>query len=60
MIFKIFDFCDEFEVEFGKFVCVVILMFQCYGGWNSFFGEIVMLKVFEDNLLVWEVFVVNG
>jgi regulator of ribonuclease activity A len=60
MIFKTPDLCDEFEAELGKTVRVVTPMFQRYGGRNSFSGEIVTLKVFEDNSLVREAFAANG
>ena len=60
MTFKTPDLCDEFETELGKTVRVVAPMFQCYGGRSSFSGEIVTLKIFEDNSLVREAFADNG
>lgn len=60
MTFKTPDLCDEFEAELGKTVRVVTPMFQRYGGRSSFSGEIVTLKVFEDNSLVREAFAANG
>ncbi|MGE5470687.1 MAG: ribonuclease E activity regulator RraA [Bacteroidota bacterium] len=54
MKFKTPDLCDQFEVELGKSLRVVAPMFQRYGGRNSFSGEIVTLKIFEDNSLVRE------
>ena len=60
MTFKTPDLCDEFEVELGKTVRVVAPMFQRYGCRNSFSGEIVTLKVFEDNSLVREAFAGDG
>jgi len=60
MTFKTPDLCDEFEAELGKTVRVVAPMFQRYGGRNSFSGEIVTLKIFEDNSLVREAFGENG
>lgn len=60
MTFKTPDLCDQFEAELGKTVHVVAPMFQRYGGRNSFAGEIVTLKLFEDNTLVREVFSENG
>jgi len=60
MTFKTPDLCDEFEAELGKSVRVVAPMFQRYGGRASFSGEIVTLKVFEDNSLVREAFAENG
>ncbi|MBS1161728.1 MAG: hypothetical protein H6R15_4147 [Proteobacteria bacterium] len=52
MSFKTPDLCDEFEAELGLSVRVVAPMFQPYGGRPSFAGEIVTLKIFEDNSLV--------
>ena len=60
MTFKTPDLCDEFETELGKAVRVVAPMFQRYGGRTSFSGEIVTLKIFEDNSLVREAFGENG
>lgn len=60
MTFKTPDLCDEFEAQLGKTVRVVAPMFQRYGGRSSFSGEIVTLKVFEDNSLVREAFAANG
>jgi regulator of ribonuclease activity A len=60
MSFKTPDLCDEFEAELGKTVRVVAPMFLPYGGRRSFSGEIVTLKVFEDNSLVREAFADNG
>ena len=39
---------------------VVAPMFQRYGGRTSFSGEIVTLKIFEDNSLVREAFAEDG
>jgi len=60
MTFKTPDLCDEFETELGKTVRVVAPMFQRYGGRTAFAGEIVTLKIFEDNTLVREIFKENG
>jgi regulator of ribonuclease activity A len=60
MTFKTPDLCDEFEADLGKSVRVVAPMFQHYGGRSSFSGEIVTLKIFEDNSLVREAFGENG
>jgi regulator of ribonuclease activity A len=60
MTFKTPDLCDEFQAELGKTVRVVAPMFQRYGGRKSFFGQIVTLKIFEDNSLVREMFAENG
>jgi len=54
MTFKTPDLCDEFEAELGQSLRVVAPMFQHYGGRKSFAGEIVTLKIFEDNSLVRE------
>jgi regulator of ribonuclease activity A len=60
MTFKTPDLCDQFETELGKSLRVVAPMFQRYGGRNSFSGEIVTLKIFEDNSLVREAFAEDG
>ena len=60
MTFKTPDLCDEFETELGKSVRVVAPMFQRYGGRASFSGQIVTLKIFEDNSLVREAFAESG
>jgi len=60
MTFKTPDLCDEFESELGKTVRVVAPMFQRYGGRASFSGQIVTLKIFEDNSLVREAFASDG
>lgn len=58
--FKTPDLCDQFERELGKSVRVVAPMFQRYGGRPAFCGEIVTLKLFEDNSLVREALGENG
>jgi regulator of ribonuclease activity A len=60
MTFKTPDLCDGFEAELGTSVRVVAPMFQRYGGRASFSGQIVTLKVFEDNSLVREAFAESG
>lgn len=60
MTFKTPDLCDEFEAELGTSVRVVAPMFQRYGGRAIFAGQIVTLKIFEDNSLVREVFAESG
>ena len=60
MSFKTPDLCDQFEAELGKSVRVVAPMFQRYGGRQAFCGEIVTLKIFEDNSLVRELFNEDG
>lgn len=56
MSFKTPDLCDQYEAELGKTVRVVAPMFQRYGARTAFCGEIVTLKIFEDNTLVREIF----
>ena len=60
MSFKTPDLCDDFESDLGQSLRVVAPMFQRYGGRSSFCGEIVTLKIFEDNSLVREAFGENG
>ncbi len=60
MSFKTPDLCDQFEAELGKTVRVVAPMFQRYGGRTAFCGEVVTLKIFEDNTLVREIFNEDG
>ena len=60
MAFKTPDLCDEFEAELGKTVRVVAPIFQRYGGRTTFSGQIVTLKIFEDNSLVREAFAEDG
>lgn len=60
MTFKTPDLCDAFETELGLSVRVVAPMFQRYGARPSFSGQIVTLKIFEDNSLVREAFGENG
>lgn len=52
MSFKTPDLCDQFETELGKTLRVVAPMFQRYGARAAFSGQIVTLKLFEDNSLV--------
>jgi regulator of ribonuclease activity A len=60
MTFKTPDLCDTREAELGNSVRVVAPMFQRYGGRPAFSGQIVTLKIFEDNSLVREAFAENG
>lgn len=60
MTFKTPDLCDQFEAELGAGLRVVAPMFQRYGARQSFSGEIVTLKIFEDNTLVREAFGADG
>lgn len=55
MTFKTPDLCDQHEAELGRSLRVVAPMFQRYGGRGTFSGQIVTLKLFEDNSLVREV-----
>ncbi len=60
MNFKTPDLCDTFESELGKALRVVAPMFKCYGARTAFCGQIVTLKLFEDNTLVRTVFSEDG
>ncbi len=60
MSFKTPDLCDQFETELGKTLRVVAPMFKIYGQRTSFCGQIVTLKLFEDNSLVREAFGEDG
>jgi len=55
MSFKTPDLCDANEARLGKTLQVVAPMFQRYGGRTRFSGQIVTLKIFEDNTRVREV-----
>lgn len=61
MSFKTPDLLDEYEtlVRDGN-VRVLAPMFQIYGARKTFSGQIVTLKIFEDNSLVRELFSENG
>ena len=60
MTFNTPDLCDDFEADLGTSLRVVAPMFQRYGGRTSFFGQIVTLKIFEDNSLVRTAFAEDG
>ncbi len=60
MTFKTPDLCDQFETELGTSVRVVAPMFKLYGGRKTFCGQIVTLKLFEDNSLVRTAFAEDG
>jgi len=60
MNFKTPDLCDAFEAELGKSLRVVAPMFKCYGARPAFSGQIVTLKLFEDNTLVRTLFSEDG
>ena len=61
MRFKTPDLLDnnEARIQDGS-VRIVTPMFQHYGGRSSFCGQLVTLKLFEDNSLVREVLAENG
>ena len=56
MDFKTADLCDEFEQS----VRVTEPLLRDYGGSTSFYGSLITVKVFEDNVLVREVLETNG
>lgn len=60
MSFKTPDLCDEFEGDIGKSLRIVSPMFRRYGARATFSGEIVTLKIFEDNSLVRTAFAEDG
>lgn len=60
MSFKTPDLCDQFENNIGSSLFVVAPMFQAYGARKSFSGQIVTLKIFEDNSLVRTAFAEDG
>lgn len=60
MPFKTPDLCDEFENDLGSSLFVVSPMFQAYGAQTSFSGQMVTLKIFEDNSLVRTAFAEDG
>ena len=61
MSFKTPDLLDnnEARIQDGS-VRIVTPMFQHYGGRSSFCGQLVTLKLFEDNTLVREVLAEDG
>jgi len=52
MPFKTADLTDEFCAENCDEVQAAGMTFKSYGGKSKFYGEIVTLKIFEDNQLV--------
>ena len=56
MELKTADLCDEFE----SLVRVAEPLFRDYGGITAFRGQIVTVKVFEDNVLVREALEADG
>ena len=61
MTFKTADLLDNNESKLGdERIRVVAPMFQKYGGRSTFSGQMVTLKVFEDNSLVRPALAENG
>lgn len=60
MTFATCDLCDNFDGKPEYNLRVVEPMFAAYGGRLEFSGEIVTLKLFEDNSLVREVLAEPG
>lgn len=60
MSFTTPDLCDAFENDPVAALRVVDPLFRCYGGRAAFSGQIVTLKLFEDNSLVREALGDNG
>jgi regulator of ribonuclease activity A len=56
MDFKTADLCDEFEQS----VRVAEPLLRDYGGSTSFYGSLITVKVFEDNVLVREALETDG
>jgi regulator of ribonuclease activity A len=54
MAFQTPDLCDEYEGQSEYALRVVEPLFQSYGAQYAFSGQIVTLKLFEDNSLVRE------
>ena len=52
MSFKTADLCDQFCGDDCTEILVVGTCLNSYGGESSFYGEVVTLKLFEDNQLV--------
>ncbi|MDR1529587.1 MAG: ribonuclease E activity regulator RraA [Burkholderiales bacterium] len=60
MHFHTADLCDRFENDISVGLQVAEPMFNDFGGKRAFYGEIVTLKVFEDNSLVREILKESG
>jgi len=60
MISRTADLCDTFEEHLGTSLHIVTPMFQRYGGRPCFSGQMVTLKIFEDNSLVRPTLGENG
>ena len=56
MSIKTADLCDQFEGDASANLRVVAPMFRRFGGRPAFAGQVVTLKIFEDNTLVREIF----
>lgn len=54
MNFKTPDLCDQHEAEIDRSLHIATPMFRSYGARPGFSGQIVTLKLFEDNSLVRE------
>ncbi len=52
MSFKTADLCDDFCGENCEEIQAAGTSLKSYGGCSSFYGEVVTLKIFEDNQLV--------
>lgn len=52
MNFATADLCDQYEDQLGQSIQVAEPIFRSYGAKKRFSGEIVTLKLFEDNSLV--------
>lgn len=52
MTFKTPDLCDQHENNTAANLRIVAPMFQRYGQRTAFSGQVVTLKIFEDNTLV--------
>ena len=52
MSFKTADLCDQFCADDCTEIQAVGTCLNSYGGESSFYGEVVTLKLFEDNQLV--------
>ena len=53
-LLKTTDLCDAHEAEIGSGLHVLAPLFRAYGRKAAFSGQIVTLKLFEDNSLVRE------
>ncbi len=60
MSHKTTDLCDHFEAALGETLFVAAPLFRSFGARRRFGGEIVTLKLFEDNSLVRTALSENG